>query len=148
MIRKMAPQDAGAIEAILAVSPGAALWPARELLLLAQAGARIWVAEEEGEIVGFLAARSAADELEILNLAVGPEWRCRGIGCGLMAAALTDASRTGASRVFLEVRESNLPARSFYAGLGFAENGRRRAYYRHPAEDALVLTRPVHGFPL
>jgi ribosomal-protein-alanine N-acetyltransferase len=60
-----------------------------------------------------------------------------------MQTALAEAGHAGASRVFLEVRQSNTDARAFYATLGFLEVGRRRGYYRDPAEDALVLSRSV-----
>ena len=84
-----------------------------------EGGARIWVAEEEGEVVGTAAARTVADEVEVLNLGVDPSWRRRGVGRSLMRAALDEAGQAGASRVFLEVRESNAGARAFYAALGF-----------------------------
>ena len=143
MIREMAPSDAPATEAVLAASSGASQWSAREILQLAQGGTRIWVAEEAGEIVGVSAARTVADEVEVLTLGVAPSWRRKGLARSLMTAALAEAGQAGARQVFLEVRESNQGARAFYATLGFSETGRRRAYYRDPAEDALVLSRPV-----
>ena len=142
MIREMVRPDAAAIENVLAASSGASQWSAGEILLLAKGGTRIWVAEEAGELVGVSAARTVADEVEILTLGVAPSWRRRGVGRSLMVAALSEAGLAGARQVFLEVRESNLGARAFYAALGFSESGRRRNYYRDPAEDALVLSRP------
>jgi ribosomal-protein-alanine acetyltransferase len=145
MIRAMEPGDAEAIQGVWAACLGASHWSARELLQLSKNGARIWVAFEEGCVIGAVAARVAGDEAEILNLGVAPSWRKRGVGRELMAAAVGDANRRGATRVFLEVRESNAGARAFYRGLGFEEVGRRRAYYRDPAEDALVLALPVRA---
>ena len=143
MIREMAPADAAAIESVLASSTGASQWSAGDLLHLAKMGTRVWVAEEAGEVVGASATRTVADEVEVLTLGVAPSWRRRGVGRGLMATAMEEAGHAGARQVFLEVRESNRGARAFYAALGFVESGRRRAYYRDPAEDALVLARPV-----
>jgi [ribosomal protein S18]-alanine N-acetyltransferase len=143
MIREMVPPDAAAIESVLAASSGASQWSAAEILLLAKSGTRIWVAEEAGELVGVSAARTVADEVEVLTSGVAPSWRRRGVGRSLMVTALTEAGQSGARQVFLEVRESNRGARAFYAALGFVETGRRRNYYRDPAEDALVLSRPV-----
>jgi ribosomal-protein-alanine N-acetyltransferase len=143
MIREMVPPDAAAVESVLAASSGASQWSAAEILLLAKSGTRIWVAEEAGELVGVSAARTVADEVEVLTLGVAASWRRRGVGRSLMLAALTEAGQAGAARVFLEVRESNRGARAFYAALGFVETGRRRNYYRGPVEDALVLSRPV-----
>jgi [ribosomal protein S18]-alanine N-acetyltransferase len=143
MIREMVPPDAAAIAAILAASTGASRWSAGDILMLAQGGTRIWVAEEAGEVVAASAARTVADEVEILNLGVAPPWRRRGVGRNLLVAAIERAAQAGARQVFLEVRESNRGARAFYAALGFVQTGRRPNYYRDPAEDALVLSRPV-----
>ena len=129
MIREMAPADAAAIERVLASDPGASQWSCAEIVLLAKGSTRVWVAEQAGEIVGAAAARTVADEVEVLNLAVARPWRRRGIGRSLMATALEEAGHAGARRVFLEVRDSNQSARVFYAALGFIQSGRRRAYY-------------------
>jgi ribosomal-protein-alanine acetyltransferase len=140
MIRQMVSGEAEAVEAIWAASPGASQWSAGDLLQLSRSGTRIWVAQDAGQIVGAAALRTAGDEAEVLNLGVAPSLRRRGLGRELLAAAISDARHAGAARIFLEVRESNLGAQAFYRNLGFAEIGRRRAYYRDPAEDALVLS--------
>jgi [ribosomal protein S18]-alanine N-acetyltransferase len=143
MIREMISTEAASVEEVLAASPGASRWSAPDLLDLAQRGIRIWVAEQDGQIVGACAARTVTDEVEVLNLAIAPSWRRRGIGRELMADALSSANQAGATHAFLEVRESNSEAQAFYLALGFIEIGRRRAYYRDPPEDALVLSRPL-----
>lgn len=98
------------------------------------------VAEDARErVAGYVVALEAADEGEILNLAVAPAERRRGLGRTLVEAML-DALRTRDVRqVYLEVRESNASARALYASRGFKEVGRRKAYYRRPVEDAIVL---------
>ena len=88
-----------------------------------------------------VAARSVSGEAEILNLAVTPGWRRRGLGRRLVETAIEAARAAGATRIFLEVRESNGAALALYAALGFLEAGRRRNYYRAPEEDALILSR-------
>jgi len=95
------------------------------------------------ELLGYVVAWFAADESEIGNLAVAPRARGRGVGGALLDAALAEAVRRGAAMTYLEVRESNVAARRLYASRGFAELGRRRKYYHHPTEDALVLGRPT-----
>jgi ribosomal-protein-alanine N-acetyltransferase len=90
-------------------------------------------------LVGYSVLRRAADEAELLNLAVSPSHRRRGIGGNLLIQALDDARRFGARAVFLEVRTSNHVARAMYAGAGFEQAGRRQQYYRRPVEDALIL---------
>jgi ribosomal-protein-alanine N-acetyltransferase len=100
---------------------------------------------------GFLLARVAADEAEILTLAVRPEARRRGIGAALVAAAASQAQSRGAGALFLEVGVANTAARALYAGLGLAEAGRRKGYYAQPGaapEDALVLRSNLPLSPL
>ncbi len=86
-----------------------------------------------------MVAIDAADEGEILNLAVAPDGRRRGLGHALVRRVLEGLTSRGAQAIYLEVRESNASARRLYAGHGFREVGRRKQYYRRPVEDAIVL---------
>lgn len=90
-------------------------------------------------IAGYVFAVGVEDAGEILNVAVAGEHRQRGLGRRLVEHALQALERDGVVHVFLEVRESNEAARALYRRLGFVLVGRRRRYYRHPLEDALVL---------
>jgi [ribosomal protein S18]-alanine N-acetyltransferase len=100
------------------------------------------VAEADaGLVVGFVVVRAAADEAEILNVAVAPTARRGGVGRALVRHALAHAAAAGAFSVFLEVRPSNAAALTLYRSHGFVEVGRRPRYYRAPVEDALVLRR-------
>ena len=90
-------------------------------------------------IVGYAVALTVLDESEILNIAVDPAMRGRGLGGRLLDAAIAEVVGRGAVAAFLEVRESNAAARELYRSRGFEELSRRRGYYRTPAEDALVL---------
>jgi ribosomal-protein-alanine N-acetyltransferase len=96
-------------------------------------------AEGSGAIVGYVVALEAADEGEILNLAVAPAGRRNGLGRALVERILEALTARGVRQVYLEVRESNAPARALYAEHGFKEAGRRKQYYRRPVEDAIVL---------
>ncbi len=96
------------------------------------------VAEDVGEIVGFLVARALGPEWEIENIAVAEVVRRRGLGITLISEFLQLARTRGAAGVFLEVRESNQAARRLYQKLGFAGCGRRKSYYNNPLEDAIV----------
>ncbi|MBU8536900.1 GNAT family N-acetyltransferase [Falsiroseomonas tokyonensis] len=91
---------------------------------------------------GFVLARVAADEAEILTLAVHPAQRRAGLGSALLAEAMAGAVLRGAAAMFLEVSERNAAGRALYAAAGFAEVGRRRRYYPDGA-DALVLRRDL-----
>ena len=93
--------------------------------------------EEEGEILAQIGVRYLADELHVTTLAVRPEHRRRGYARALLEAAL--GAFPEASRVHLEVRPSNAPARALYEALGFVTTGRRSRYYGD--EDALLMTR-------
>ena len=90
-------------------------------------------------VAGYLIAREVAGTGEVLNLAVAPEFRRRGVGGALLEAGLAALRRRRVTEVFLEVRESNRSAQALYAGHGFRPVGQRAAYYRNPKEDALVL---------
>jgi ribosomal-protein-alanine N-acetyltransferase len=91
---------------------------------------------------GFVLARVAADEAEILTLAVTPPARRRGHAGALLGGAMAGALLRGAAAMFLEVSDRNGAARALYARAGFAEAGRRRRYYADGA-DALVLRRAL-----
>jgi len=97
------------------------------------------VAEEHAQVAGYVVALDAADEGEILNLAVAEGGRRRGLGRALVEAIIAALSERGVRQVYLEVRESNAAARALYAAFGFKDVGRRKAYYRRPVEDAIVL---------
>jgi ribosomal-protein-alanine N-acetyltransferase len=92
-----------------------------------------------GRIIGFIVSRLAADEAEILTVAVRPAERGRGIASLLLNRHLPRLAALGAARVFLEVEDANRPALKLYARAGFAEVGRRPGYYRHGATGATAL---------
>lgn len=95
---------------------------------------------------GFILVRIAADEAEILTLAVRPTSRRRGLGRHLLEAAAGEAVKRGARTLFLEVAADNDPALALYRGAGFDPVGRRAGYYARPggaAVDALVLKMPL-----
>ena len=97
-------------------------------------------------VAGFILSRLAADEAEILSVAVAPARRGRGLARALLNRHLGRLAGLGARAVFLEVDEDNEAARKLYARAGFREVGRRPAYYpqdTHRATNALVLRRDL-----
>jgi ribosomal-protein-alanine acetyltransferase len=144
-IRKLAPSDVPAVLAIIQESPEAAIWSQESLLQLASADPAAWVAELNGLPVGFLIGRIAADEFEILNMAVSRAHRRSGIASKLLESSLEFSRIAGCVRAYLEVRASNRPAIALYARHGFAECGRRAQYYRDPVEDAVLLSLCLGG---
>ena len=125
-------------------------WGRDEIVsLLAMPGAFGLLALDAGAPVGFLIARVAAGEAEILSLGVAPPARRRGVGRMLLDAALAAAAE-GAERMFLEVAEDNAAARALYAAAAFRAVGRRPAYYRRPGvanAPAVVLERALRALP-
>jgi ribosomal-protein-alanine N-acetyltransferase len=99
-----------------------------------------------GELRGFALSRLAADEAEILTIAVHDAFRKRGIGRALLADIQSRLTEAHARALFLEVDETNLAAMALYARMGFREVGRRRGYYQKPGgptATALVLRKDL-----
>ncbi|WP_162012381.1 ribosomal protein S18-alanine N-acetyltransferase [Streptococcus sp. S784/96/1] len=90
----------------------------------------------DGQLSGFLSIQNLVGELEITNIAVRKEYQGQGIAKRLMEQ-LDERSET----VFLEVRESNLPAQALYQKYHFKMIGRRKEYYHNPIEDAILMRR-------
>jgi len=107
--------------------------------LLAQPHVRARVVEGPDGVAGYALASVVADEGEILNLAVAPAARGRGLGHILLEALLDMFRREGAAKVFLEVRESNEAALHLYRSAGFRSRATRRGYYRNPTENAITM---------
>ena len=129
-VRPMVPADREAIQGIQSLSPETSQWDPMDYTTV------VW--DEGGGPVAFLVTRElAAGESEILNLAVHPAHRRRGIARALIETLCSDAKRTW----YLEVRASNASARKFYILLGFQEIGLRKKYYDDPVEDGIVMRR-------
>jgi [ribosomal protein S18]-alanine N-acetyltransferase len=130
MVRAATVEDLAAIGAIQALSPEASQWDAESYL-----GYECLVAIET-RVLGFLVARQTApSEREILNLAVDPPQRRRGVARALLDAELG----RGKNQWFLEVRESNQGAIGLYRSAGFRVAGRRESYYSNPLEPGIVM---------
>ena len=94
-------------------------------------------------IAGYVVAFSVGEDAEVLNVAVDPKFRGKGLAGQMLDGALIELGARGVRVAFLEVRESNSAARALYRSRGFVEIGRRSSYYRRPVEDALVLRRSL-----
>ncbi|MEO8052219.1 MAG: ribosomal protein S18-alanine N-acetyltransferase [Acidobacteriota bacterium] len=130
-IRAATADDLAAIAAIQALSPEASQWDPTSYLSY-----QCLVAMDGTRVIGFLAARQiAADEREILNLAVDPGERRRGVARKLLETELQRAK----NQWFLEVRASNFCAIKLYESAGFRVAGRREKYYRHPVDTGIVM---------
>ena len=104
---------------------------------------RYFVVEEEGEILGYCGFLFVLDEAEIPNVCVKASARKRGIGKQMMSVLIEEAKKLGMAVLYLEVRESNTPARTLYKSLGFEENGIRKNFYEHPVEHAVLMSKAL-----
>lgn len=93
---------------------------------------------DAGRLVAYVAVYHLAGELEILNVAVHPDARRRGLGRRLLAILLQVGAKMGIHRAVLEVRTGNVPAIGLYTGLGFTRAGVRPHYYGDTGEDAII----------
>ncbi|MBU0910025.1 MAG: ribosomal protein S18-alanine N-acetyltransferase [Proteobacteria bacterium] len=93
---------------------------------------------ETSRFVGYICCRSVAGEGEILKFTVIQDFRGQGVGNLLLQSALQRMAEEGASRCYLEVRDSNTIARNLYEKFGFRQIGYRRDYYSSPREAAVV----------
>ena len=130
-IRRGGPRDLAQVAVIQAASPEASQWNAADYLhydfRVSVCGIRV---------AGFLVSRALTEgETELLNLAVAPEFRRRGVARKLVESLLAESPGV----VYLEVRESNRVARKFYNRMGFQEVSTRSGYYQAPPEAAIVM---------
>ena len=100
----------------------------------------VWlVAEENGIVCGYVGSQTVLDETDMMNIAVHPDFRRKGIAAALIAELVRLLKERGSRILRLEVRESNAPAISLYETMGFTQLGFRKNYYRNPKENALIL---------
>ena len=100
----------------------------------------LWLVAVEGDAVaGYIVSQTVMDETDMMNVAVHPDFRRRGIGESLVLGLVEKLKSLGSHCLTLEVRSSNESAISLYEKLGFTQIGRRKNYYRNPKEDALIL---------
>lgn len=102
-----------------------------------------FAAEKAGHLLGYLLAYHAADEAEIVRIAVQKEARRQGAAGKLMQALEHYCEEHKMEKLLLDVRESNEAARSFYTKNGFVEDGIRQGFYVNPSEDAVLMSRQL-----
>ncbi len=139
-LREMLPEDIPAVLAIERLSFSAPWSEAAFFSEINKPYAFTRVAVSEDTIAGYICVNLVLDEAHIMNLAVHPGSRRRGIATMLLKEALNELKKTGAAFFYLEVRLSNLAARQFYEGFGFRVAGLRKNYYQSPDEDAVLMT--------
>ena len=147
-IRLATPSDIPAIQDLEKRADTAAHWSDEtyQKLLVANAGERVvLVADHNGSVSGFLVVRAGQHEWELENVVVDLNIRRRGIASALIHNLVERAREADVEHIFLEVRQSNVSARSLYAKTGFVECGRRSRYYQKPEEDAICYRRAINS---
>lgn len=100
----------------------------------------LWlVAVEKDCVAGYVGSQTVMGETDMMNIAVHPDYRRKGIAEALVNGLTGELKALGSQCLTLEVRASNIAAQNLYAKLDFIQIGRRPNYYRHPKEDALIL---------
>ena len=100
----------------------------------------LWLVAMDGDrVAGYVGSQSVLGETDMMNIAVHPDFRRRGIAEELVMKLVEELKVRGNHSLMLEVRVSNDPARNLYEKLGFQQVGLRKNYYRNPKEDALIL---------
>ncbi|NOZ26163.1 MAG: ribosomal protein S18-alanine N-acetyltransferase [Nitrospirae bacterium] len=139
LIRDMTVSDLAEVTAIENESFSTPWSEASFLSELDNPGSVCLVALANGSLIGYVCASCIFDEGHILNLAVRPDCRRRGVGRMLVLTVLRRLREIGCKKVFLEVRTSNTAAIGLYESIGFRMLGLRRGYYHFPKEDAVVM---------
>ena len=134
----MLPAHLEQVKALLDVCFADSAWTMDSLRSqLDKSDSRCTIAVEDDRIIGFLAFEQVLDEGSVVEIAVHPDCRRKGIARSLITDAIQNAD--GLDTVFLEVRESNSPAVGLYESLGFERIGVRKGYYQKPKEDAVIM---------
>jgi len=105
----------------------------------------LWlIAEEDGEVLGYVGSQTVLCESDMLNLAVREDQRRKGIGNALVVALCEALRAENSISLTLEVRASNEAAKALYDAMGFETVGKRPRYYSRPVEDALILRKELN----
>lgn len=99
----------------------------------------VMIAKDTDALLGYCVLLCTGEEADITNVCTAPEARGKGVATDMLAALMDAGRARGVTEFFLEVRESNVPARSLYTKLGFEEIGLRKNYYEEPKEHAVLM---------
>lgn len=143
----MAADDLDAVRRLAGSVPEAPQWTQaayERYLPKTESNRRIFLAEIGNVLAGFVAGQIILGVCELEFIVVDASFRRSGVGRTLLTSLVSWARGQGASQVQLEVRAGNIAAISLYLRSGFQADGLRRGYYRHPDEDAMLMSLPLH----
>lgn len=140
IITKMAEQHVAQVAAIEKICFGSHAWSENSVASELNNHLSYWLVALEGDrVAGYVGSQTVCEESDMMNVAVHPDFRRKGIAESLVNALVAALKAQGSRCLSLEVRVSNEPAVSLYKKLGFSQVGLRKNYYRSPREDALIL---------
>ena len=143
IIREMKLEDVPQVAAIERLCFSA---PWSENMICSSLDSRLshWlVAEIDGCVAGYVGSEAVLDSADMMNIAVAPEYRKRGIAEALINTLMEHLQNRNILFLLLEVRVSNAPAIALYEKLGFEQVGRRPRYYTNPREDGMILRKEL-----
>lgn len=140
---KYRPMQEADLDAVMAIEPKiySHPWSRGNFVDSLKSGYSCWVAELDGELIGYGAMMVVLDEVHLLNISIARAWQGRGFGRALLDHFIAVAKRHGGQMMFLEVRPSNTPAIGLYESMGFNEFSVRKGYYpaENGREDAILM---------
>ena len=139
IIRLMREDDIPSVREIEQISCSTPCTDEFFLTLIYKKNAFSKVAVLEGKIIGYLCVEYLLHESHLLDLAVHPDFRRRGIATILMNEAIRELKTKGCVFIYLKTRGSNTDAQEFYKLFGFKPEGIRKKYYDNPDEDAILM---------
>lgn len=107
--------------------------------------AQVWIATWRNKVLAYIDFWHIHDEIELVSIAVHPDWRREKIGHDLMNAMIDYAKKNHVKFIYLDVRSGNLAAQKFYTNLDFKQVGLRKRYYADNDEDAMILKKELHS---
>ncbi len=137
----------GDVEAVAAIEAGCfSPWSSEQITaeLERQVGLALVAVTSAGVVQGWCCGLLADVDAELLKVAVRPPWQRQGVAASLLKELGRRFAARGGEQIFLEVRSQNIAARKLYAKQGFQETGRRKNYYKEPADDAVILIRRLN----
>lgn len=135
--------DEGDVASILAIEEASMSNPWNEAAYseaIRSDHAFVMVATEDDNIAGFAVYYLTPPECELPDIVVSERYRRRGLGKALLQESMKELKSRGIDTIYLEVRVSNMPARTLYTHIGFEEIGKRKYFYSNPVEDAICMS--------
>lgn len=144
VVLKMEKSDFSFASALSSDSLGKESWKIHDFEMASENPQAILLIAKKGtEFLGYLASYYAADESELDSIAVSTAYRHKGVGNLILCEYINCLAKYGVKNIYLEVRESNANAISFYENHGFKRISKRKKFYEEPEEDAVVMKKEL-----